>query len=220
MLKINYSESSNFCLTKVHIIYDVNTNELQFDYTFNNEHLENYEYDYQRIRTIIAKENIEQFFKVRTYKVPKGMIGIDVEGFTYVEVEYNNKKRTLDFQYRGEEGVYVKAPIVLIEKIDDYLYDLGESMRKQLAQKEEKLRRKNELEEMGIVLPENPTEEMIIEYQTGLMWESLSYGETKPTEQERKNAAEKFNVSLEDCEKMKYKWWKRLRQHHKIKWLY
>lgn len=219
MLKINYSESSNFCLTKVHIIYDVNTNELQFDYTFNNEHLENYEYDYQRIRTIIAKENIEQFFKVRTYKVPKGMIGIDVEGFTYVEVEYNNKKRTLDFQHRGEERVYVKAPIVLIEKIDDYLYDLGESMRKQLAQKEEKLRRKNELEEMGIVLPENPTEEMIIEYQTGLMWESLSYGETIPTEQERKNAAEKFNVSLEDCEKMKYKWWKRLRQHHKIKWL-
>lgn len=210
MLTINYHEITYFSEDRVHICYDVDTDNLQFDYSFHDKHLENYEYDLERIRTIIREKNIEQFLMVKTYNAPEGMF-VDTEGGLNVDVNYNGRKRTLNFVHRGER-IYTKRSVVLIEEIRKYVRELNEAIRKQID-------RENELSEMGISLPKNPTVEDIEEYRTGLMWESLSYSETKPTEQERKNAADKFNISIEACEKWKFVWWKRLKQHHAIKWL-
>lgn len=210
MLTIDYHEFTYFSENKVYISYDAESDDLQFDYSSMGEHLENYKYDFERIRSIITDKNIEQFFKVRTYKAPEGRF-VDTEGATHIEVTYNGNRRTLNFVYRGER-IYTKRPVLLIERIDKYAQDLNEVIRKQID-------RKYELRNMGISLPENPTEEEKEEYSTGLMWESLSYSETKPTKEERKAAADKFSVSLEACEKWKFVWWKRLKQHHPIKWL-
>lgn len=211
MLTIDYHEFTYFSDNKVHICYDADTDNLQFDYSSKGEHLENYQYDLERIRAIITEKNIEQFFKVRTYKAPEGRF-VDTEGGLNIEVTCNDKKRTLDFVYRGE-GIYTKRPDLLIEDINKYAQELNEVISKQIE-------RKYYLKDMGIWLTENPTDEEIEEYRTGLMWESLSYSEIKPTKKERKAAAEKFNISLEACEKWKFVWWKRLKQHHTIKWLY
>lgn len=210
MLQIDYKKITYSDFDKVHISYDADTDNLLFDYTYHNQHLENYDYDYERIKTIITKKNIEQFFKVRTFKAPEGMF-VNTEGYLDIEVSYNDKKRILNFENRGER-IYTKRPVILIEKITEYVEKLNCAIRKQID-------RMYELEEMGIRLPGNPTAEELEEYRTGLMWESLSYSTSKPTEQERRVAAEKFKVSLEACERWKFTWWKRLIQHHSIKWL-
>lgn len=51
MLTVDYHEFTYLSDNKVHICYDADTDNLQFDYSSMGEHLENYKYDLERIRS-------------------------------------------------------------------------------------------------------------------------------------------------------------------------
>lgn len=134
MLTINYQNFTFSGIDDVLIKYDADTDDLLFEYDHNHKRLENYRYDFSRIKDIIARENIEQFFRVRMFKYSEeewNMMPSD-RNSQNVRVEYNGKTKILH-----NDGVYTKISVVLIAKIEEYVRELRETLYEQRDSQQE-----------------------------------------------------------------------------------